>query len=47
MSAVRRRSVSFDTGGPRALIGGVKKVGVELAKAAMKPKIGYHLLRRA
>lgn len=47
VSAVRRRSVSFDTGGPRALIGGVKKVGVELAKAAMKPKIGYHLLRRA
>lgn len=47
VSEVRRRSVSFDTGGPRALIGGVKKVGVELVKAAMKPKIGYHLLRKA
>lgn len=47
VSEVRRRSVSFDTNGPRALIGGVKKVGVELVKAAIKPKIGYHLLRRA
>ncbi|WBH16359.1 class I SAM-dependent methyltransferase [Sphingomonas radiodurans] len=47
VSQVRRRSVSFDTGGPRALIGGAKKVGVELAKAVMRPKIGYHLLRRS
>lgn len=47
VSEVRRRSVSFDTGGPRALLGGVKKVGVELVKAVMRPKIGYHLLRKA
>lgn len=44
---VRRRSISFGTAGPRAMAGGVKKVGVELAKAALKPKIGYHLLRKA
>jgi SAM-dependent methyltransferase len=47
VSQVRRRSVSFDTHGPRDLLGGVKKVGVELVKAAIKPKIGYHVLRKS
>lgn len=47
VSDVRRRSISVETGGAVALLQGVKKVGVELVKAAMRPKIGYHLLRRA
>lgn len=43
---VRRRSISVGTSGPRALLGGAAKVGVELVKAAARPRIGYHLLRR-
>lgn len=46
-SEVRRRSISVETGGPRALARGAKKVGVELVKAALKPKIGYYVLRRS
>lgn len=46
VSEVRRRSISVETGDARALVRGAKKVGVELAKAAMKPKIGYYLLQR-
>lgn len=47
VSEVRRRSISVETGGAGGLIRGAKKVGVELVKAAMKPKIGYYLLERA
>ncbi len=44
---VRRRSITVGTAGPKALLGGVARLGVELAKAAARPRIGYHLLQRA
>lgn len=47
VSEVRRRSISVQTGDAQGLVRGAKKVGVELVKAAMKPKIGYHVLERA
>lgn len=46
ISHVRRRSISVGTGGPKALLAGASRVGVELVKAAARPRIGYHLLRR-
>ncbi|SEJ31940.1 Methyltransferase domain-containing protein [Sphingomonas sp. OV641] len=47
VSEVRRRSISVQTGDAQGLVRGAKKVGIELVKAAMKPKIGYHVLERA
>jgi SAM-dependent methyltransferase len=47
VSAVRRRSVMVDTWGATGLLRGARKIGVELAKATIRPSIGYHLLRRA
>ncbi len=47
VSTVRRRSVMVDTWGATGLLRGARKIGVELAKATMRPSIGYHLLRRA
>jgi 2-polyprenyl-3-methyl-5-hydroxy-6-metoxy-1,4-benzoquinol methylase len=42
----RRRSVSIDTDGPAALVRGAKRLSIELAKAAMRHRIGYYLLQR-
>ncbi|SFS11015.1 class I SAM-dependent methyltransferase [Sphingomonas jatrophae] len=46
VAQTRRRSVSIDTAGPRALARGTARLAAELAKAAMRHRIGYYLLRR-
>lgn len=46
VAQTRRRSISVDTLGPQALVHGAKRIGAELAKAAMRHRIGYYLLRR-
>jgi SAM-dependent methyltransferase len=46
VAETRRRSISVDTSGPAAIARGAKRFGVELAKAAMRHRIGYYLLQR-
>lgn len=46
VAETRRRSVSVDTGDVRALARGAKRLGAELAKTAIRQRIGYYLLRR-
>jgi SAM-dependent methyltransferase len=46
VAETRRRSISVDTGGPAAIARGAKRLGIELAKTAMRHRIGYYLLQR-
>jgi len=46
VAQTRRRSIVIDTGGLRDVAAGFRRLGVELAKAAMRLRIGYYLLRK-
>lgn len=46
VAQTRRRSVSIDTSGAMPLVQGAKRITAELAKAAMRHRIGYYLLQR-
>jgi SAM-dependent methyltransferase len=46
VAQTRRRSISVDTASLSMLARGAKRIGAELAKAAMRHRIGYYLLSR-
>ncbi|WP_198045800.1 class I SAM-dependent methyltransferase [Novosphingobium aquimarinum] len=46
VAQVRRRSVAIDTDSIKGMASGVKRLGVELTKAAIRLRIGYYLLRK-
>jgi SAM-dependent methyltransferase len=46
VAETRRRSISVDTRSLSSLVQGGKRIGTELAKAAMRHRIGYYLLSR-
>lgn len=46
VAQTRRRSISIDTDGLGGVAAGFRRLGVELAKAAVRLRIGYFLLRK-